>query len=90
MNIKHIKTIQNHYGCEAEYLKTLEELDELKDEVLKILDGKANKNNLIGEISDVLVCIIHLVTFQNISLKDVDRMIDYKLEREVKRIENNK
>lgn len=90
MNIKHIKTIQNYYGSEVEYLKTLEELDELKDEVLKILDDNPNKDNLIGEISDVIVCIIHLVTFQNISLKDIDRMIDYKLEREVKRIENNK
>jgi len=82
-----IAKIAEHYGLKNQLHKPTEELLELI-KVISIVD-KINTEDLIDEIADVLIMITQLVHLKNIDIKVGIRM-DYKLDRQLKRIEKEK
>lgn len=63
---------------------SMEECSELIQAISKAKRGKLNKENLIEEISDVLICMDWLKEMYKINESELDNMILFKK----KRIEN--
>lgn len=82
-----IEFIGKYYGSKAEKIKTLEELDELKEEIQKDLDGNLDKEHLLEELSDVIVMIQHLINVYKFNKGDIENQITHKVNRQLKRIQ---
>lgn len=65
----------------------IEELGELQHEITKSLRGMLNKEHLIEELADVLICLEQLKIKYNISDEELQKWIDYKYNRNCKRQE---
>ena len=65
-------------------LISMEECSELVQAISKAKRGKLNKENLIEEIADVLICIDWLKDIYDISESELNEMILFK----IKRVEN--
>lgn len=63
----------------------MEELAELQQAISKCLRGKWDRENLIEETSDVIICLTQLMIKYDISDWELQRMIDYKYNRNLKR-----
>lgn len=63
----------------------MEELAELQQAISKCLRGKGDRENLIEETSDVIICLTQLMIKYDISDWELQRMIDYKYNRNLKR-----
>lgn len=89
-----IKTILEHFGIANQIEKTIEELDELKEQ-LEIILAKYNKqlinmeqlNNLVSELADVIITTEQVITHFGIG-DSVENAIDYKLNRTLERMES--
>ena len=46
-----------------------------------------NKNHIAEEIADVLVMLEQFRLFYNIDKEDIEKIMDYKIDRQIKRIE---
>lgn len=89
-----IKKIMNHYGYFMQRDQFVEELSEAITAVQKVKrcaedDVPVNKlleaqNNLRGEIADVIIMVTQMYNFLDSSR--IDKIIDEKLERQLKRI----
>lgn len=100
-----IKTIWTHYGQFNQLEKTIEELDELKAEVVKFLHfvkstdnrftavarSKSDflKDKVAEEAADVSIMIEQLLYGLNINAR-FDAWREYKLDRQMNRIKNEK
>ena len=96
-----LKAIADHYLLADQTIKAKEELAELSDEI-NILhwdyrswwscnDDEAiyipsNRNELIGEIADVQIMIEQLIYLLNIEQKEIDKVREFKLNRQIERI----
>lgn len=77
------------YGIEAQARQAMEESAELIQAINKVLRKKDNaKNHLTEEIADVFICLETLQCAFDISDEEVQKWIDYKWERQKKRIAN--
>lgn len=65
----------------------IEELGELQHEITKSLRGMLNKEHLIEELADVLICLEQLKIQYNISDSQLQEWIDYKYNRNLNRLE---
>lgn len=65
----------------------VEELSELQKEITKSLRGKLRKDCMEEELADVLICLEQLKIKYNISDDELQKWIDYKNNRNVKRQE---
>ena len=74
------------FGEKTQFIVALEELSELQKEITKYLRGKGNKEHLTEEIADVRIMLSQITHFLNISNEDVLEIIEYKLNRLAKRI----
>ena len=87
-----IKTICDHYDEKLQKLVVCEELGELIQEVSKSVrqgnDYAVQK--MLQEIADVWIILNELVYMNDISVVDVNKMIDAKLDRQLKRIEDER
>ena len=63
----------------------MEELAELQKEISKGLRGKGNRNNLIEETADVIICLTQLILKYDIDDYELQGMIDCKYRRNLKR-----
>ncbi len=89
-----IKKIMNHYGYFMQRDQFVEELSEAITAVQKVkrcaeTDAPVEKlleaqNNLRGEIADVIIMVTQMYNFLDSSR--IDKIIDEKLERQLKRI----
>lgn len=77
-----IKIIIKHYGETAQKEKAAEELEELRFEVL----NGGSYENIAEEMADVLIMIFQLIKIYQVSEKDLQGIIDYKLIRTMMRI----
>lgn len=86
---KRIKKIAEHYGFEAQADKSIEEMAELIVEIKHMKKGKASENfqNFVEELADVKIMIDQLYFMSNFD-GDVSKEIDRKLNRQIKRIED--
>ena len=85
-----IKTIADHYGIENQMRQLAEECSELAVEASHSARiGTTIK--IIEEMADVLIMMEQIIYLTKIDRKDIDEVIDYKLDRQMKRIkeENN-
>lgn len=83
------REIADHYSKMEELQKLLEEIEELKTEVLVSINTVPTKptDNLWSEMADVINCIIHVA----IQWGKVDAVLEEvyrKLDRQIKRMED--
>jgi NTP pyrophosphatase (non-canonical NTP hydrolase) len=101
-NIKHdrIKVIADKYGINLQTTKALEELAELQQAICKLNLSIAQnkgfekeiqlKGNVKEEIADVVIMINQLLYLFDIDEGHIASLIDFKLKRQIERIENEK
>lgn len=89
-----VKTIADHYGYEHQLNKLVEEIGELLVEISKlraakdIADAYAAIVRLEKELADVEILIMQLKMLGD--AEHVEDTIDYKIQRQIKRIEKEK
>ena len=91
------KFIAQSYSKNNQTVKTLEELSELQQALSKLLIAKNNnqgyakevefRGNVEEEIADVLIMLNQMIHLWDVSESRVVGMINYKLDRQIKRIE---
>ena len=82
-----IKTIADHYGIENQMRQLAEEGSELAVEASHSARiGTTVK--IIEEMADVEIMMEQIVYLSGIDRKDIDECIQYKLDRQMKRIED--
>ena len=85
-----ISEILKNYGDKEEKRKAIEEMSELSDEIFKDLLGELDRDHLIEEFADVIVTLNHITNIYNISEKEILEKIDYKINRQFNRMEEEK
>lgn len=89
--VKIIIDIINQYGETSQVLQSIEEMSELTKELIKnIYRNENNEKEIIQEIADVIVMITQLVVIYKIDVEKIYGAIEYKLERQEKRMNNEK
>ena len=89
--IKIIINIINQYGETSQVLQSIEEMSELTKELLKNINrNENNEKEIIQEIADVIVMLTQLVMIYKIDVDKIYGAIEYKLERQEKRMNNEK
>ena len=85
---KKLKIIE-HYGEDHQRYKAAEELSELQTLILQDANqnGKVPLSRIIEEIADVYVMLSQLKTIYCIDSRDIDPVIDWKVERTLRQIE---
>ena len=83
--LRHLNTIVDHYGAEHQQKKAVEECKELVEEIEYALAGENNRKGIIDEIADVEIMIEQLKIIYSCK-KEVESRINYKIERQIKRI----
>lgn len=81
--------IADHYGQRKQEVQTVQELSELIVLLTRRKDqrGKDYKERLIDEIADSLIMIEQVRQLNGITEKEIKSHIDYKLERQRARIQ---
>lgn len=79
----------DHYGEEIQSTVCMEECAELIQAISKAKRGKINRDNMIEEIADVLICIEMLKQMYMISDEKINKWVKKKQSREVERMEKN-
>lgn len=75
-----------HYGKNNQSTVCMEECAELIQAISKAKRGKIDRDNMIEEIADVLICIEMLKQMYMISDEKINKWIEKKQEREAERI----
>lgn len=83
------KEIIEHYGAQTETIVAMEEMAELIKELSKSLRGQTDRNAIIEEMADVLICLAEQRIIHDISLNDVLIVMTEKLERMKERIDHD-
>ena len=87
--IETCKSIANHYGREHQVLIAIEEMSELTKELCKYFRRYDRKKEIIEEVADAQIMLEQLIELFGIN-NEVDRMIDYKLNRQIMRMEQER
>lgn len=84
--------IIEHYGIESQLNIVQEELAELIQSISKYKRKKTSNNliSVVEEIADVDIMIQQLVIMLSISPYEINTEIDYKLNRQLQRIKEDK
>lgn len=84
-----LKQISATYGYEAQCRKLLEEMRELKDEVItSMVSDDNNISNIVEECADVLIMIAQIQLLLDVPADMLDHEIKYKIDRQIRRIES--
>lgn len=78
-----------HYGKNNQSTVCMEECAELIQAINKAKRGKINRDNMIEEIADVLICIEMLKQMYMISDEKINKWIEKKQAREAERMKKN-
>ncbi len=76
----------NTFGKEQQMVVAIEELSELQKELSKDLRGLGNRDNLVEELTDVIIMIDQLRHIFRISDSEVKRLREYKAKRLAKKM----
>lgn len=87
--IETCKSIANHYGREHQVLIAIEEMSELTKELCKYFRRYDRKKEIVEEVADAQIMLEQLIELFGIE-GDVDKMIDYKLNRQIRRMEQER
>lgn len=83
------KSIANHYGREHQVLIAIEEMSELTKELCKYFRRFDRKKEIVEEVADAQIMLEQLIELFGIE-GDVDKMVDYKLNRQIRRMEQER
>ena len=83
------KTIANYYGLDSQILIGIEEMSELTKELCKHQRKYHRNREIVEELADVSIMIAQLIELFGAE-KDVSEIIDFKLERQMRRIEHER
>lgn len=87
IHVPNQKEVVDFYGTEPQARLAMEEAAELIQAINKVLRKKDGaKNHLAEEMADVFICLEQLQYLFGISDTEIQVWIDYKLERQKKRI----
>ena len=89
INEKIIYESIQHYGKNNQSTVCMEECAELIQAISKAKRGKINRDNMIEEIADVLICIEMLKQMYMISDEKINKWIEKKQAREADRMKKN-
>ena len=84
-----IEFLATYYGKEHQELKTIEELEELLQELISNIKTEGVSSNTPSEISDVLIMLYQLIYIYDI-VEEVIEQEDFKINRQIDRIKNTK
>ena len=84
-----IKTIADHYGIKKQLRQLAEECSELAVEASHSA-RKGTTVKIIEEIADVQIMIEQIIYLAKIDRCDIEDCINYKLDRQIKRIKEEK
>ena len=92
IEIPNQQEIINFYGPKMQCIIAMEECAELIQAISKlqrfiVKRGSKKWDNIVEEIADVLICIEQLKLMYCITDKDIQGFIDFKVERQVKRMD---
>ncbi|MBY0755046.1 hypothetical protein K5V21_06205 [Clostridium sardiniense] len=80
-----LKEILNHYGEEAQANQLVQELGEL---IVAITKGDVE--NAMEEVADVEIMLEQFKSFEAIDRDKIEEIKEYKIDRQLKRIEREK
>ena len=80
-----LQMIADHYGIKEQLRQLAEECCELAVEANNTA-RKGTTVKLIEEIADVVIMMEQIIYLAGIDRKDIDEVIDYKLNRQLERI----
>lgn len=87
--IETCKSIANHYGRESQVLIAIEEMSELTKELCKYFRRYDRKKEIIEEVADAQIMLEQIIELFGIN-NEVDSMVDYKLNRQIRRMEQER
>lgn len=85
-----IQQILEHYTPEQQTVKAIEEFAELQKELAKILNKQGETFDLFCEMADAFIMLVQIMSIYDISPEKLDKEIAYKLDRQLRRIEEEK
>lgn len=88
INEQVLKRAISVFGSTRQMVMLFEEMSELQKEICKNFRGNQNKDHITEEYADVLIMMKTLQIFLNISNDEIQKMIDFKIDRLNKRIES--
>ena len=84
-----VKKSIEHYGANLQTVVCMEECAELIQAVSKMKRGKDNRDNLIEEMADVMICIEILKQVYGISDNEIQNYVCQKQNRSIERMKND-
>ena len=78
-----------HYGSDLQTVVCMEECAELIQAISKMKRGKDNRDNLIEEIADVMICIEILKQVYGISDNEIQNYVCQKQNRSIERMKSD-
>lgn len=87
--IETCKTIANFYGKNNQILIAIEEMSELTKELCKYKRNYSRNKEIIEELADCQIMLEQLTELFGVE-NEVSDMIDYKIERQLRRIEQER
>ena len=84
-----VKKSIEHYGADLQTVVCMEECAELIQAISKMKRGKDNRDNLIEEMADVMICMEILKQVYGISENDIQNYVCQKQNRSIERMKSN-
>ena len=82
-----------HYGVNAQQRQLAEEVFELQEAITQYEDPRIpkiyrNTVNIVEEIADVMIMLGQFVYYYGINERNINKIVDYKIKRQLERIRN--
>lgn len=84
-----VKKSIEHYGADLQTVVCMEECAELIQAISKMKRGKDNRDNLIEEIADVMICMEILKQVYGISDNEIQNYVCQKQNRSIERMKSD-
>ena len=84
-----VKKSIEHYGADLQTTVCMEECAELIQAISKMKRGKDNRDNLIEEMADVMICIEILKQVYGISDNEIQNYVCQKQNRSIERMKRD-
>lgn len=78
-----------HYGSDLQTVVCMEECSELIQAISKMTRGKDNRDNLIEEMADVMICMDILKQVYGVSDNEIQNYVCQKQDRCVERMKSD-
>lgn len=87
--VENCKAIANYYGIDNQILIAIEEMSELTKELCKYERKFHREREIAEELADVSIMVEQLIELFGVE-RNVSEIIDYKLNRQLRRIDNER